>query len=407
MHQRLPAFTGYVIETPAKRDSGIVDEHIGYNIACSAGARDNATPLLRRQVGGDRCHQIIARNVEHMPKCAIADVRQHEPAARRLELPGHLFAESAAGARDQHEFVVEVGHLVGNDYCLRGSIAARISTPVANNKNMDKEADIRWLVVGAAIGLTAAAWGILRQSTAPADLPDSAVASVNETLIARDIYERALTRVTTPESQDTRAAILNRLVEDELLVQRGVELGMTESDSEVRAAIVNSMVASVTAEADAANPEDDVLLQYLADNQARFSYTAALSVDAWQTNDEPVAQDFVTRLRADEDVTAFESIETIPDMPTGLAPTESLRDFQGPAITAAAAEMPIGSSAVFARRGRWLVVRVNEKENAVISDLDPIRNRVLLDYRRNLADQMLTDYLDGLRQRADIRVIQP
>ena len=272
---------------------------------------------------------------------------------------------------------------------------------------MEREADIRWLVAGAAIGLVAAAWGILRQSAAPTDLPDTAVAQVNETLIARDIYERALTRVTTPDSQQTRAAILNRLVEDELLVQRGVELGMTESDFEVRAAIVNSMVASVTAEADAANPDDEVLLQYLADNQRKFSYTASLSVDAWQTDDEPVAQEFVTRLRAGEDITAIENIGTIPEVPAGLAPTESLREFLGPAITAAAAEMPEGSSAVFARRGRWLVIRVNKKESAVIADLDPIRNRVLLDYRRTLADQMLTDYLDGLRQRADIRVIQP
>ena len=94
-------------------------------------------------------------------------------------------------------------------------------------------------------------------------------------------------------------------------------------------------------------------------------------------------------------------------MPASLTPTESLREFLGPAITAAAAEMPKGSSAVFARRGRWLVIRVNEKESAVIADLDPIRNRVLLDYRRMLADQMLTDYLNGLRQRADIRVSQP
>ena len=272
---------------------------------------------------------------------------------------------------------------------------------------MDREADIRWLVVGAAIGLIAAAWGILRQSTAPTDLPDSAVAQVNETLIARDIYERALTRVTTPDSPQTRAAILNRLVEDELLVQRGVELGMTESDFEVRAAIVNSMVASVTAEADAADPDDEALLQYLADNQEKFSYTASLSVDAWQTNDEPAAQEFVSRLRTGEDVTAFEGIESIPGMPAGLTATEALREFLGPAITAAAAEMPQGSSAVFARRGRWLVVRVNEKESAVVADLDPIRNRVLLDYRRNLADQMLTDYLDGLRQRADIKVMQP
>ena len=76
------------------------------------------------------------------------------------------------------------------------------------------------------------------------------------------------------------------------------------------------------------------------------------------------------------------------------------------AITAAAAEMPSGSSAVYARRGRWLVVRINERELATISDVAPVRNRVLLDYRRNMADTMLLTYIDNLRQRADISVIE-
>jgi hypothetical protein len=69
--------------------------------------------------------------------------------------------------------------------------------------------------------------------------------------------------------------------------------------------------------------------------------------------------------------------------------------------------MPAGSSAVFARRGRWLVVRVKQTETAAVTDLDSIRNRVLLDYRRHLADQALRQYLDDLRDRADIAVALP
>jgi hypothetical protein len=44
------------------------------------------------------------------------------------------------------------------------------------------------------------------------------------------------------------------------------------------------------------------------------------------------------------------------------------------------------------------------KERAYVTELDAIRNRVLLDYRRNLADEMLEGYIDNLRQRADITV---
>ena len=268
---------------------------------------------------------------------------------------------------------------------------------------MKNHADIRWLAVGALAGLAAAAVGILRQSPAGTNLPDDAIASVNDVLIGRDVYERARERVGDVD----RAALIGRLVDDELLVQRGVELGMTESATEVRAAIVNALVASVTAEADAANPDDAVLLGYLADNADRFSYTAALSVEAWQTDVEPVAQAFVDTLRAGGEAATSEDIRALPGLPAGLAPLEVLRDHLGPAITAAAAEMPDGASAVFARRGSWLVVRVLARETARVEDLSSIRNRVLLDYRRHLAERMLGDYLDGLRERADVRIAAP
>ena len=271
-------------------------------------------------------------------------------------------------------------------------------------KNMiNSNADIRWLVAGALVGLAAAGFGILRQSSAGTDLPNNAIASVNGILIHRDTFERAIERIGDADG----ARLIGRLVDDELLVQRGIELGMTESDTEVRAAIVNSLVASITAEADAASPSDEELLHYLEDNAERFSYTSALHVEAWQTDVEPVAQAFIAALRTSGSAVANEQIRPLPDLPPGLVPVELLRDYLGPAITAAAAEMPDGSSAVFARRGSWLVVRVVAKERARVEDLSAIRNRVLLDYRRNLADRMLGEYLDGLRERADVRVAAP
>ncbi len=269
-------------------------------------------------------------------------------------------------------------------------------------------ADVRWLLAGALAGLLAAAFGILRQADSGDALPENAVAQVNDQLISRDNYDRELQRVGAGrESEIDSAWLLQRLVDDELLVQRGLELGMAQSDRSVRDAILNSLIASVTAEADSANPSDDELEQYLADNADRFSYVASMSVAAWQSDDEEVAQSFITALRDDGSVNASDTIGPLPGLPAGLQPIERIRDYLGPGITAAATDMPNGSSAVFARRGRWLVVHVLEKESAVVTDLDPIRNRVLLDYRRSLAERTLREYIDDLRRRADVVVVQP
>lgn len=268
--------------------------------------------------------------------------------------------------------------------------------------------DIRWLVAGALAGLLAAGFGILRQADSGNELPANALARINDQVITRDNYDRAVARLgTNNESDADNAWVLQRLVDDELLVQRGLDLGMAQSDTAVRNAIIESLIASITAEADAASPSDEELEQHLADNADRFSYVASVSVAAWQSDDETVAQEFITTLRGDGSVNTSDAIEAIPGLPAGLTPVEQLRDYIGPGITAAAADMPIGSSAVFARRGRWLVVQIIEKESAVISDLGKVRNRVLLDYRRALADRTLRAYLDDLRRRADVYVAQP
>lgn len=279
----------------------------------------------------------------------------------------------------------------------KGSIAGNSGT-----------SDMRWLIAGALAGLLAAGFGILRQADSSSELPTNAVARINDQVITRDNYDRALARLGTRDiAEDRKAWLLQRLVEDELLVQRGIELGMAQSDITVRSAMIDSLIASVTAEADAASPSDSELKKYLADNAERFSYTSSLSVAAWQTDDESVAQTFITALRDDGIAVTTDVIVPIPDLPPGLAPLEILREYLGPGITAAAAEMPEGSSAVFARRGRWLVVQVLEKRSSAVTDLSLVRNRILLDYRRNLADQTLQEYVDGLRRRAAVDIVKP
>lgn len=268
--------------------------------------------------------------------------------------------------------------------------------------------DIRWLIAGALAGLLAAGYGILRQADSGGVLPTNAVARVNDQVISRDRYERALARLVTYDAADEEQdLLLQRLVDDELLVQRALELGMVRSDTAVRNAMVDSLIASITAEADAASPTDEELERYLADNTERFSFVASVAVAAWQTDDESIAQSFITSLRNDGEAAISDLIAAIPDLPPGLMAVEILRDYLGPGIAAAAADMPVGSSAVFARRGRWLVVQVLEKKTTAYNDLNSIRNRVLLDFRRRQAEQTLRDYIDELRHRADVHMALP
>lgn len=249
-----------------------------------------------------------------------------------------------------------------------------------------------------------AGFGILRQAPEGAALPADTLARVNDTFISRELYERTSARLSATSATSVDNDVLQMLIDDELLVQRGVELGMLNSDLAVRQAVLDSMVASITAEADSADPTDLELEAHLAENAERFSFVAKISIDVWQSDREAAAQALAEALRAGASDTGGEDIKRMADLPTGLIPLEIAVDYVGPGIASTAATMPPGSTAVFAKRGRWLVLRLLEKEMSVATDLGAIRNRVLIDYRRHLADETLRTYIAGLRDRASITV---
>ena len=275
----------------------------------------------------------------------------------------------------------------------------------------DRGPSLLWLGAGALGGLIVAAFGLVERGSSGATLPEGAVARVNDTIIGAEQLERAVDQIesTYGTSLDAagRTGVLEQLVEEELLVGRGIELGLAESDATVRAAIVQSLIASVTAEADAADPDDAALRRFLQDNRERYTYASAMAIEAWTSGDERAAQSFVSALAGDPGADPPEALQPVAGLPDAAAPVERLRMFLGPAITAAAADMPVGSAAVFARQGRWYVVRVAGREASKLAELDAVRSQVLIDYRRSLADERLREYLGDLRRQADVVVSPP
>ena len=269
---------------------------------------------------------------------------------------------------------------------------------------------LRWLAGGAIAGLLFAGYGLLDRSAEDLALPQGAVARVNERVITELELDRAVARLPAPpppeQADAARQWVLQRLVEDELLVQRGVDLGIAESDLTVRDAIVQSLVASITAEADAADPSDGELREFLRQNAERYTYATAVALDAWVGDDEAAAREFLGKL-GEGGVPRDGGMERVEGLPETAIPLERLRMFVGPAIAAAATEMAAGSSALYARQGRWYVVRVNEHADQSVAELEAVRSQVLVDFRRSLADRRLREYVDGLLLEADVVIGQP
>ena len=137
-----------------------------------------------------------------------------------------------------------------------------------------------WLVAGAVLGIAVAAASLVHggaakpiAARAAADASD-AVARVNGEPITRDSMARfanaiAHSRGRLELDDDERRRVLARLVDEELLFQRGLALGMDRSEPSARRAIVSAMMDSLTAD-NTREPTREELEQLLRDDPGDF-----------------------------------------------------------------------------------------------------------------------------------------
>ena len=111
--------------------------------------------------------------------------------------------------------------------------------------NLNKFSHLYYLLLGGFFGLVFAGYGIFNKNDANVSISQDAIAVVNKTPIMMESYLRALDRYQNDSkdslSDDDKSWVLQRLIEEELLVQRGFSLGMVTTDNDVRGAIVRTV----------------------------------------------------------------------------------------------------------------------------------------------------------------------
>ncbi len=131
------------------------------------------------------------------------------------------------------------------------------------------------LTVGAVAGLLIASVGLLRDAATAAQLPDGVIARVNGTHILTADFERLVSGLQNDTQSladaDTRERLLDRMIEEELLVQRGLELGLAVRDRKVRGDLTSAVIRSVVIEADQREPDSGELERFFEREQAFFT----------------------------------------------------------------------------------------------------------------------------------------
>jgi hypothetical protein len=269
----------------------------------------------------------------------------------------------------------------------------------------------RLLAAGACLGLTTALWGALGQPGIGRAYSD-AIATVDGVPIPRTDYERALGALAADKRSPLTTAdelrALDSLISEELLVRRGLDLGLGTSDLAVRKALVDAMVQFATADAAAREPAEEELRRFYSERPwlARSEPQLRVRVVSFPSRDPARVAAMREALRAGQgfDAAAGSAGAETVVVPDTLLPATKLADYAGPAVRDAAIALAPGDVAgPLDVAGIPTFVLLLGRTQADIPPFETVRSVVAEEWRRRQAEVALEHYLAGLRRSSKIR----
>lgn len=277
------------------------------------------------------------------------------------------------------------------------------------------------LTLGAAAGIIIAAVGLLGRGYRSQTLPADAIARVNGRIIRTEDYQRVLSALAQDRRDgvdDTqRRLVLDRLIDEELLVQRGLELGLTDTDTKIRKDLTGAVIDSVVAAHDDVQPSDYELQAFYDAQRDFFARPGRLRMrQIWcrvvNAFDAPAAleraQRAVMRLRAGDDFAVVRDAlgdRELAPLPDTLLPAGKLADYLGPTPLRAALSLDVGAVSEPVRSNvGYHVLQVVDRQAVTAPSLDDIKPQVVAEFRRRAADRDLRTYLDDLRARSRVDI---
>jgi len=278
---------------------------------------------------------------------------------------------------------------------LRERAKAAIRTP-----------DVYYLI-GGVLGIAVALIGAI--GAPRIELAREPAAVVNGVPIPREALARAVLALENdsrnPVTAEREAAVLERLIEEELLVQHGVELGLAETDFAARRALVQSVLALAVAERAGPEPSAQELRNFYRENAGFFAPAPRFSASVVFLEGAPDS------VRVDE-VRAALARGVEADMlgdpmavriPRAAMPESEWRRLIGADAARAAAALSPGEVSSPIRSGAGvIIVRVNGFAAAPAPVYEDVAPQVRAEWDRRADEAAARAYLERLKRRARI-----
>ena len=271
--------------------------------------------------------------------------------------------------------------------------------------------------IAAAAGLAIALSGAIAPAPRGADESGAVVACVNGAPIREAALERALGRRRAPQGDPAdpllRAALIDRLVDEELLVQRAAEVGLVLSDRGVRKALARAAIDEAVGDAAARAPSERELRAFHAVNAGLFSlprrvrvraisFDASVDPDAAMRRAREAAAAIARGLAFDAAAARFGDHPGLP-LPDALLPEAALLRQLGPSISEAALVLAAGGVSAPIRVGASVhLLQLAEIEPERAQPFERVSAQVAAELARRRGDEALEALLARLHAQARI-----
>tara|TARA_Y100001960_G_scaffold175832_1_gene184445 strand:+ start:233 stop:1081 length:849 start_codon:yes stop_codon:yes gene_type:complete len=271
------------------------------------------------------------------------------------------------------------------------------------------------LIFGLIIGVFLAANSIVQESNL---IEDDWVANVGGVQISKEKYYSQLEGLArdkkNPITERDKNYVLERMIEEELLIIRAKELGLFENNQIVRGSIIQQMIKLIISENYLESVEEETLRKFYEQNIGFFSsasrlrlqqiYFSNLSGDSKERSEE--AFEYLKEGASYDEVSkmADQSALTIPNSMMNLS---KVREYIGPTLMNLTRRLEPGEFSVpMEVAGGHKIIYLFDKELSEPEEFDSIQPKILKEYQRRRDDNSLREYLEDLKGWYEIKRIK-
>ena len=269
------------------------------------------------------------------------------------------------------------------------------------------------LFAGILLGALMAAYSVIEKS----NISDYKwAAKIEDTSIPMEKYLTQLDGLSkdkrSPLTQKDKEYVLERMIEEELLIKRAIDLGVLNDNPMARGTIVQQMIKTIIAENARYEISDSELESFFQENSGFFTKSSRLRIQQIYFSNEQLKDDSLVVAKKAYDLLKrgddFESVSKLGSpsalqIPNSLMTLSKVREYIGPSLMNLAKELEINSfTTPIEVSGGYKIIYLIDKELASPPQFNDIKASISSEFLKRKDDQSLRSYLENLKNWYDV-----